>query len=260
MARRTQGILFINTLRAAWLANIILFVPCLVFAEASHSNVICSDELTQTHRNELVKHLRKITGWSDLHFDRGRLRTGTIEPFSGSNTARQLVKNAISGTATVRLDNAGSSSDVVFARVVEVKSDQAGTLSSPTFIVQIDFSDFEHVMGDDKALEAFNAGWVLLHEFDHIVNDSEDAASLVNAGDCEDHINRMRRECDLPVRTLYYATFLPVAEDTSFITRWVRLAFDREKQKPGTKKRYWLFWDASLVGGLDDQKQIASLR
>jgi hypothetical protein len=130
----------------------------------------------------------------------------------------------------------------------------------PAFVVQIDFSDFEHVIGDPRALQAFDVGWALLHEFDHIINDSRDATTLDEAGECEDHINQMRRECDLPQRVQYFFTFLPLATDTAFETRLVRLAFEHEQLVPGKKKRYWLVWDAKLVGGLDGQKQIAALK
>jgi hypothetical protein len=130
----------------------------------------------------------------------------------------------------------------------------------PAFVVQIDFADFECLRGDNRALQAYNVGWALLHEFDHIINGSQDATALNDAGECETNINKMRRECDLPQRADYFFTFLPLSQDTASITRLVRLAFDQEGTAAGKKKRYWLVWDAKLVGGLDEQKQIAALR
>jgi hypothetical protein len=127
-------------------------------------------------------------------------------------------------------------------------------------VVQIDFSDFEHVIGDPRALQAFDVGWALLHEFDHIINDSVDATSLGEAGECEDYINQMRRECDLPQRVDYFFTFLPLDSHTAFNSRLVRLAFEHVRAVSGKKKRYWLVWDARLVGGLDSGEQIATLR
>ena len=93
---------------------------------------------------------------------------------------------------------------------------------------------------DEWALQAFDVGWAVLHEFDHIVSDSRDATALDEAGECEDHINQMRRECGLRQRADYFFTFLPVGADTAFITRLVRLAFDQEQASAGKKKRYWL--------------------
>ena len=68
----------------------------------------------------------------------------------------------------------------------------------------------------------------------------------------------MRRECDLPERAGYFFTPSPLAADTTFTTRFVRLAFEEEKSATNKKKRYWLLWDANVVGGLAPN-QIAAL-
>jgi hypothetical protein len=244
----------------AGLISIILLLRIDLLAEPARNKVICRDELAQTHRDELANQLQKITGWSDLKFDRGILLPGTREPIGGSNAARELLNRTVFGRSVVALEDASRSSDVVFSRVVPGKWKHAAASSPPAFVVQIDFADFEHVIGDARALQAFNAGWVLLHEFDHIVNDSKDAILKEEVGACEDHINQMRRECNLPLRADYFFTFLPIAKDSAFMNRLVRLAFDQELTEAGKKKRYWLIWDANLVGGMDQQKQIASLR
>ena len=109
------------------------------------------------------------------------------------------------------------------------------------------------------ALAAFNVGWSLLHEIDHAVNDSADSEVVGHAGECEDHINQMRRECHLPARLDYFFTFFPNSDQSDFRTRLVRLAFDQEE---GSKKhrRFWVIWDAIQVGGLDSSRQMAALR
>lgn len=43
------------------------------------------------------------------------------------------------------------------------------------------------------------------------------------------------------------------------MTRLVRLAFEQQQTPASKKKRYWLVWDAELVGGLEPN-QIAALR
>lgn len=261
MLPRPRGILFSRILRVAWLGGISLLLPIDLLAQQHQSKVVCRESLSQVRRDELATKLRKITGWSDLRFDRGGvLGLGSTEPVRGSRSAREFLANVNFGTNVVVLEDASKRTDVAFSRVIPGRWKQAAPGDPPAFVVQIDFSDFEHVIGDLRALQAFDVGWALLHELDHIDNDSHDATSLDEAGDCEDHINQMRRECDLPQRADYFFTFLPLAKDTAFITRLVRLAFDQEQAAPGKKKRYWLVWDAKFVGGLDEQKQIAALR
>jgi hypothetical protein len=238
-----------------------LLLPIDLLAQQTHSNVVCREGLSQARRDELADKLRRITGWPDLKFDHsGTLRRGTAEPVGGSKSARELVSKAIYGSNVVVLEDASRGPDVAFCRLLPGKWKNNSSNNLPAHVVQIDFADFEQVMGDERALQAFNIGWGLLHEFDHIVNDSPDAVSLGETGECEAHINQMRRECNLPQRAGYFYTLLPLPTDTAFMTRLVRLAFDQELPAANKKKRYWLLWDANIVGGLDVQKQIAALR
>jgi hypothetical protein len=95
---------------------------------------------------------------------------------------------------------------------------------------------------------------------DHVVNDSEDSTSAGEAGGCEDHINAIRRELKLPVRTEYFYALFPVSGDGNlFPTRLVRLAFEAREQS-NKKKRYWLMWDAAAVGGVVESKELAVLK
>jgi len=258
---RPRGILFSRIHRIAWLVAILLLFPIDLLAEQTHSNVVCREDLSQARRDELTGKLRRITGWPDLKFDRsGTLRRGTAESVGGSKSARDLVSKTIYGNNVVVLEDASKRSDVAFCRLLPGKWKNNSSNNRPAHVVQIDFADFEQVLGDQQALEAFDVGWGLLHEFDHIVNDSPDAVSLSETGECEAHINQMRRECNLPQRAGYFYTLLPLSTDTAFMTRLVRLAFDQELPTANKKKRYWLLWDANIVGGLDVQKQIAALR
>lgn len=230
-------------------------------AKTGLTGVVCRADLSKVHRNELVSKLRKITGWTNLKFDSdGWLRLGEGESVIGSQSARKLIKRAMSGESLIVLEDASQTSELAFARVVLGKWKQEAPNSLLAFVVQIDFTDFQNVLGDRQALEAFNEGWVLLHELDHIVSDSSDPYYLEDIGECEYHINQMRRECDLPERSGYFFTFLPVARDSTTISRLVRLAFDQEWGATNKKKRYWLIWDANIVGGIVREKQIAILR
>ena len=78
------------------------------------------------------------------------------------------------------------------------------------------------------------------------------------AGECEEAINRMRRECGLAERAEYFYTPMPGAWRGDFSTRYVRLAFEEGRAADKKRRRYWLYWDAALTGGAPDAGQVAS--
>jgi len=262
---RPPGILFSKVARAA---GVVLSVFAFCFSHPSNtaaadvqSHILCRDNISITRRNELATKLRRITGWNDLHFDRsGGLQGGYSAAVGGSKTAREFIARVIRGPAVVVLEDASKNPDVAFSRVSSGRWIKDSDARPTAYVVQIDFSDFEQVTGDERALEAFNVGWGLLHELDHAVNDSTDTSLLNQAGECEAQINQMRRECNLPERANYYFTPLPATSDPVFITRLVRLGFEQEQASSSKKKRYWVVWDANAVGGLNELMQIASLR
>lgn len=261
MLPRPRGISFSPIYRAAWLVGILLLLsPIDLVAEPSRSRVVCREDLSPAHREQLAAKLRKITGFPNLKFaDDGLLLRGSGEPVAGSESARELVANSIYGRNVVVIEDVSNHSDVAFCRVIPGRWKKNTAGSPPVFVVQIDFADFDQVVGDERALEAFNVGWGLLHELDHVVNGSRDATSLGETGECEAHINQMRRECNLPQRAAYFSTLLPLTADSAFMTRFVRLAFEQQQPATNKKKRYWVIWDVNLVGGAE-QNQIAALR
>ncbi len=260
MLPRPRGTLFSRTPRAAWLAAILLFLPADLLAETNTSNVVCRSGLAVERREELAGKLRKITGWSNLKFDpAGVLRLGT-NPVDGSKKARELLSRVVMGGTAVVLEDASKHADVAFCQVLPGKWKANVSDSRPAFVVRIDFADFENVIGDAPALQAFDAGWGLLHELDHVINNSLDAACLGEPGECEAHINEMRRECGLPQRAEYFHTYSPLTVDSAFITRLVQLSFEQEEAHRKKKKRYLLVWDANLIGGTKEEKRIAILR
>ncbi len=238
------------------------FQLCLVLGSlytfaATENSVVIRENVHRIHRDDLTGKLRAITGWQDLHFDRnGLLQLGLIETSKGSAGARELLRKANSETNLIVLEDASGRSDVVFCRVVQARWLQAHSSRRSVFVVLIDFADFEKVMGDTQARAAFDVGWALLHEFDHVVKDSHDPIVDSIAGECEDSINEMRREVGLPLRVQYFFSSMPFSPGSRHVSRFVRLRFE-QFQKPNKVKRYWIIWDAALVGGLPDS-QIAS--
>jgi len=241
--------------------TILVFTSVIqVQAQNSHSSIVCRENLSTSHRNALEVKLRQITGFFELRFDGdGALRLGSRGSSGGSVTAQELLTKAISGRSTIILEDASRRSDVVFARVIPGKWKQRFEHDSPVFIVLLDFADFDSLVGDKLALSAFDVGWAFLHEVDHVVQDSLDSGSLNELGECEDHINKMRQECNLPLRADYFHRLLPINSDSEFPTKLVRLSFVQADSQSGKKRRYWVVWDANVVGGLD-QPHIASLR
>src|SRR5678815_3848898 len=60
------------------------------------SAVLIKAEVSRSHREELIKRLRAITGWSNLSLDgNGLLRLGDTQTSGGSESARLLLKQAI---------------------------------------------------------------------------------------------------------------------------------------------------------------------
>jgi len=241
----------------------ILLICCIVpvAAATSSGGIICRDSVPEAARDELAKRLRAITGWPTLGFDReGSLRVGQAPPLTGSVTARKLLSKALSGNAIIILEDASNRSDVAFSRIVPGRWIAPVAEQLPAYVVLVDFADYAHLIGDRQAREAFNVGWGVLHEIDHAVNDSLDAIAAGQAGECEEHVNQMRRECHLPVRREYYYTFFSQSAESDFKTKFVKLAFEQNETSAARHLRYWLVWDAQLVGGLPEPKRIAGLR
>lgn len=230
---------------------VLLLFTCAAHAraESAGSNILSRPEMDAARRSLVAERLREITGWGGLHFDAdGALRFGGAHA-GGSETAREMFRKIASGRDLVIIEDASRRADVVFCRVVEGHWTKDAEGKPPVHIILVDFADFAHVMGDRDALAAFNVGWGLLHEMSHVAYDAEDANCEGEAGECERIVNQMRRECSLAERAEYHFKLLPGLERSEFKTRLVRLAFVRQVA-PNKKRRLWLMWDASAVGGL----------
>jgi hypothetical protein len=133
--------------------------------------IICREELSTTRRELLAAKLRTITGLA-VEFDaNGALRSMPSETRGGSQTARELLRKALNGTRVLILEDASDRQDVVFSQVIPGRLKHHAGNSPQTFVVLIDFTDFDRLLGDEAALRAFDVGWAFLHELDHVVND-----------------------------------------------------------------------------------------
>ena len=229
---------------------VVLVVSAVPIFASSSDKVVVRQNVSKANREELARRLRAITGWDGLGFNSdGALTIGDAHARGGSRSARDLLHRSISGKRVILFEDASSRKDVVFCRVVLGKLDHLP--HTEIHIVLIDFADFRQVTGDKQARAAFDVGWAVLHEMDHVVENSEDPNDDV-PGDCEGHINRMRRELGLPIRNNYFFSFLPIRNDVNLISRFVRLGFEQDNGK-----RYWLIWDAAVVGGLTSDAESA---
>lgn len=239
-------------------AVVVLLVSAFPTLAAASEKVVVRQNVSRGDREELALRLRAITGWNDLAFNSdGALRITNTRPHGGSESARDLLARTLSGDRIILFEDASSRKDVVFCRVELGALDQQA--DAEVFVVLIDFDDFRQVSGDKQARAAFDVGWAVLHEVDHVVEGSEDPLENV-AGDCEGRINRMRRELGLPIRNSYFYSFLPIKNDGYLISRFVRLGFEAEDAGPTAKRRrYWLIWDAAVVGGLPEASETTGL-
>jgi hypothetical protein len=193
--------------------------------------------------------LREKTGWQSLQFDgEGFLVCPEPHAFSGgSESARRLLGEAIFSNGGYYLEARNGSPAVTFARLAPATDYQHhGTGARITYHpVQIDFADFNQLRGHRAALEAFDLGFVILHELAHGVWHLRDAESgEQEPGECETFINQIRRELKLPERLNYNAT---VRNGKRLIAE-LRFTRTFESQEPGRQRCYLLQWDVETVG------------
>ena len=229
---------------------LVLFMSSGVAAK-SVSRVLLRENVSTTHRDQLINRLRKITGWTRLAFaGDGALSIEAGDVFKGSKSARSLLAAAVAGKNVVVLEDASSRSDVAFCRVVPGRWTNGNAAGLDAYVVLIDFTDFEQIVGDAEARRSFDVGWAVLHELDHVVLNSADTDINDHVGECESHINKMREELGLPLRANYFFTASSLKTDPNFNTRFVRLPFEHIDPRSQRLKRYWLTWDFTVVGGI----------
>jgi hypothetical protein len=170
---------------------------------------------------------------------------------------RALLVAAVKMPNAVVLKSYSNSSHVAFARLAmpvtyhNYPSKKKGK-KIDVFPLEIDFSDLSMLRGDKQALEAFDVGFWILHELGHAALGLRDASSDPKGlGECEELINRIRRELNLPERQTYVAEIYSarIITPTGSI-RVAELVFARAIERQGRMEieRFNLRWEASKVG------------
>lgn len=204
----------------------------------------------------LLESLRQKSGFQEMLFDQyGFLSLGDRAKFvGGSAAARALLIAAVDRTKAIDLENHNRTSQIAFARLAASVSyrSQASGVHIEVSPIQIDFSDFDHLRGDQKVIEAFDIGYVILHELGHAALGLHDA--LVNGqgpGECEEFINQIRRDLGVPERENYAAQTYIRRNFPSQPLRQAELFFVGSFTNGKNKQRLNLSWDAERVGAVN---------
>lgn len=179
---------------------------------------------------KLLDGLRFITGLREMRFDDdGVLNPGDRTQITGgSATARALIFAAVDGVDAFMLENHDHSEAVAFAAIesIAIYRNSAGR-QREAWRVMLDTRDFAQLRGAAEAIAAFSPAMNLLHELSHGVLGLSDAVSPPEMlGECERHINQIRRELGLPERQRYEArTRLSIASDNRTLYTLAELTF-----------------------------------
>jgi hypothetical protein len=204
----------------------------------------------------VLKSLREKTGYLEMGFDEdGFLNVGDRMKFEGgSATARSLIATAIECDRAIDLESHDYSSIVAFARLARpvVYQNRSSGAAIDVYPMELDFNDFKKLRGDNKVLAAFDLGFIIMHELGHaVLNLSDKLETLKDVGECEDYINRIRRELNLPIRLNYVAqTFKSplILTSTSGQTAELVFAQSPENRANSKEQKFYLRWEANAVG------------
>jgi hypothetical protein len=204
----------------------------------------------------VLKSLREKTGFLEMGFDEdGFLNIGDRMKFEGgSATARSLITAAIECDRAIDLESHDYSSIVAFARLARpvVYQNRSSGAAIEVYPMELDFNDFKKRRGDKRVLAAFDIGFIIMHELGHaVLNLSDKLERLNDVGECEDYINRIRRELNLPLRLNYIAqTFKSPLTLTSTSGQMAELIFAQSPDNRANSKeqKFYLRWEANAVG------------
>jgi len=254
----------VRRLRLGWALMLLSVLAALAGAEPSDPlryrgglrNSADRYQLSAKQLSAVAASLREKTGFLDLRFDQdGFLTLGDrAHVGAGSAVARALLLAAVNSVDSFELESHNHSSDVVFAFLGESVIYESRVIGARIEVhpIKLDFSDFAYLKGDKEVLAAFDLGFAVLHELAHAVLHLHDAkGEPFGLGECENYINRIRRELGLPERQNYFArVHQAVSAPGRLSTKVVELNFAREVRRQGQIKTEpcHLTWDAQFVG------------
>ncbi len=215
--------------------------------------------LTAAQLQQVQTSLRQKSGFAELGFDaQGVLTLGNREHLEGGSvTARALLMAAVDGTNRYELENHEHSPDVAFARLWAGEIYETADQRMDIYQLQLDFADFNWLSGPREARESYDMGINVLHELAHGVLQLRDPKGAMDQiGDCDAHINQMRRELSLPERLYYHPDIRVIQLANGMGVVQAKLQFvARLEGKPSMT--YQLSWLASKVS--PQAKNIAEL-
>ncbi|MBL8191688.1 MAG: hypothetical protein JNK38_26955 [Acidobacteria bacterium] len=200
--------------------------------------------LSSQQLQQVRETLSRKSGFTELGFDeQGTMTLGNRQNVvGGSATARALLIAGVDNNNLFELENHSQSDEVAFAQLYECADWVIGETGKhmTVFRVQVDFDDFKHLSGANEAKATFDLGIALLHELTHGVLRLPDTQEIGQIGDCDAHVNQIRRELRLPER-LYYQPNITIVQ-TNSKKRIVVAHLEFAERSGGQTTKYRLGW------------------
>ena len=247
-----------------------LLVSCLALVSANAAeyptgvrNSAGPHGLNERQLQLVEESLQHKSGFMGLGFDReGWLKLGDRRQLQGgSATARTLLIAAVDSGNLYELESHPRSPEIALARLYEGGIREIGETGKRISIsqVQIDFADFDRLTGAREAKAALDIGLALLHELVHGVLKLQDPTGETHEiGECDAHVNQMRRELQLPER-LYYHPGITVSRVSGRNIVYANLEFvERATANAKPSAKYRLYWLPSAVS--PNARNIAQLQ
>jgi hypothetical protein len=174
-----------------------------------------SYRVSDAHEDQLVRSLRRITGFQRLIFaEDGSLSLGDVTDIaSGSAIARQIIFCALGSGKTFIIEDHSGSQTVVFGQMdggIDFE-DRVSRQKFEIWRMRIDFDDFSVIEAPPEVRQSFDAGFIVLHELLHGVG-YKDAGSREEIGELEGLVNQARAELSLPLRDRYLSEPLQITQ------------------------------------------------
>lgn len=247
-----------------------LLVSCLALVSANAAehptgvrNSAGPHRFNEGQLRQVQESLRHKSGLMDLGFDReGGLTLGDRRHVQGgSATARRLLIAAVDSGNLYQLESHPRSPEIAFAQLHESGIREIGETGKRINIsqVQVDFADFDRLEGAREAKASLDIGLVLLHELVHGVLKLQDPKGEIDQiGECDAHVNQMRRELQLPER-LYYNPGITVTRVSGRNIVVANLQFvERASANAQPRVKYRLYYQPNAVS--PNARNIAQLQ